>query len=272
MSVSYFRKQAKEMLYRDWIMHIGAFLTVFATSCALFTAALSVTFLAAQYTSSLVYPFVLSSALVFIVSLCVPLYYGLFVFEYNVVNTHKPDIKDVFYAFSSSQRYKRSFLTAFAIIWRFLVCFFVPLLFLSEIFLYTQGQSKYFIQIAVAGYDITYTYLCVLFVTSFIIAFSYFSRYFTAIYVVIEHENQPVSKCFFAAKIYNRKYISTFILLTFSYIPLAIFSVFTFGILFIIYTLPVMVIAYLCISSYVCCDTKAKEMVSDVIFETTQND
>lgn len=270
MSISCFKKQAKKLLYRDWITHIGAFFAVFVSTSALATAASTIMLLSLEYTNIIVYSLIFLSLLILLAALCIPLYYGLCVFEYNAVNTSKTDIKDIFYAFSTPERYRRSFLTAFSVIWRFLIVFSVPLLILGEIYLYLAGQSENFIQVAIGGYDITYTYLCVLLVIAFIISFLYFTRYFTAIYIVIECEEARVSECFFAAKIFNRKCLSTLILVALSYIPLAVISVLSFGILFIIYTLPVILITYFCICSHVCNDTKLSRIISDFVFDTNK--
>lgn len=270
LSVSCLKKQAKKLLYRDWITHIGAFFTVFVSTSALATVASTIMVLSLEYTNIFVYSLIFLSLLTLLAALCIPLYYGLFVFEYNAVNTDKTDIKDIFYAFSTPERYRRSFLTAFAVFWRFLVVFSVPLFIFSELYLYLAGESQNFIQVAIGGYDITYTYLCVLLAVAFVISFLYFTRYFTAIYIVIECEDARVSKCFFAAKIFNRKCLSTLILVTLSYIPLAVISVLTFGILFIIYTLPVILITYFCISSHVCNDSKLNRIITDFVFDTNK--
>ncbi len=265
-SISYFKKQAKKLLYDNWIQCIGAFFTVAVSLTAISLAASAFVTIAAICTNEIVSAVVITLSAILLATFTIPFMYGVFVFAYNTVGTGKSDIFDLFYAFSSLKRYLRSYSLFYSVIWRGLIVFFVPLAVSEELYLYTTGKSLILDPVSFLGTDITYTAICIVLVLAAMYSLAYYTRYFTAIYLVIDREDAPVSQCFFAANAYNYHMKSQMFVAMMAYLPLVAISILTFGLLFIIYTVPVIVFTFFLFASYRVSDKNHEISVCKEIF------
>ncbi len=265
-SISYFKKQAKKLLYDNWIQCIGAFFTVAVSLTAISLAASAFVTIAAICTNEIISTVVITLSAILLATFTIPFMYGVFVFAYNTVNTGKSDILDLFYAFSNLKRYLRSYSLFYSVLWRGLIVFFIPLAVSEELYLYTTGKSLILDPVSFLGTDITYTATCVVLVLASMYSLAYYTRYFTAIYLVIEREDSPVSQCFFAASVYNYSMKSQMFVAMMAYLPLVAVSLLTFGLLFIIYTAPVIVFTFFLFASYRVSDESHEISVCKEIF------
>lgn len=265
-SISYFKKKAKRLLYDNWLQCIGAFFTVAVSITAISLAASAFVTIAAVCTNRIVSTAVIILSSILLAAFPIPFVYGVFVFAYNTVNTGKSDVIDLFYAFSSLKRYLRSYSLFYAVIWRGVIVFLIPLALSEELYLYTSGKSTVLKPFSLLGNDLTYTAVCIGIVLAGMYCLAFYTRYFTAIYLVIEREDTPVSQCFFAANTYNYHMKSQMFVAMMAYLPLVAVSILTFGLLFIIYTLPVIVFTFFLFASYRVCDKKHEISVSKEIF------
>lgn len=252
-----FKKTSFGMLSKNRIIHIGALLSIGACITATYMLPASVLpVLYGRISDVLIYLlYVLYFTFSFLIS--VPFVYGLCVFEYNTVNGEKQNITDLFYAFSSMQLYNRSLLLAYSLFWRFLLVFAPALFTFYHLTIYNSGIYLYFKPISLFGLDFTYTFLCCVFVFFATIGFAIYSRFFTATYLVVEDEDMAVSKCFLFASVYNHGFKKKMFLTALSFIPLIIVSVITFGILFLLHTIPFILITFFNLAKYRC-DTSEK--------------
>ena len=254
------------LLYDNWIQCIGAFFTVAVSITAIFLAASAFVTISAICTNEIVSTAIIILSATLLATFTIPFMYGVFVFAYNTVNTGKSDILDLFYAFSSFKRYLRSYSLFYSVLWRGLIVFFVPLALSEELYLYTAGETTLLKPVAVLGNDLTYTAVCICIVLAVMYSLAYYTRYFTAIYLVIEREDAPVSQCFFAASVYNYRMKCQMFVAMMTYLPLVAASLLTFGLLFIIYTVPVIVFTFFLFALYRVSDKNHETSVCKKIF------
>ena len=236
--------------------HVAVFLGAMVCYFGVLFAGSAVLALSEAYVSPWVFTLMDNLLPILLVICTVPLVYGLGVFEYNAVHDAGADITDLFYAFSSGRRFQRSFLLFWSLLWRFFVIFALPLALTNEFTVYTYGESVWFYPVTVAGsYDLTYFLLVVLILLSYTFCSAVYARCFTAFYLAVAHEEQSVSRCFAAAQLVNHGRNRRFFRLICSFFPLILLSVLSFGILFVLYTLPVMLISCFSLAK-ACCNTE----------------
>ncbi len=252
-----FKKMSYGLLSKDRILHVGTIIAFGACFTALALLPGTVLPLLYQRISDVSIYLLDIFFFIFRILICIPLIYGLCVFEYNAVSGEKHSVKDLFYAYSSVQRYNRSLLLVYSLFWRFLLVFAPAIIFFYHFKLYSSGIYLYFKPVGLFGLDFTYSFLCSVFVFFCIIGFAIYSRYFTAIYLTVEYEDMYVSKCFLIAPVYNHGFKKKLFLTALSFLPGIILSIFTAGILLILHTLPMILLTFFNISKNLC-DTQIK--------------
>lgn len=244
------KKNAKQVLYSDLICHILAPLCVIACITGIEFAGYSLIYLSDNISYTLFS--VLSTAVsLMVVLVSIPLFYGLFVFYYNCANGARADLADIFYAFGSAYVYRRSFFLFFALLWRFAVCFSIPLIITGEFFMYINNMPSVFAKTNFYGYDLTYTLVCVSLFLFYFISAAIFSKYTLGIYISVRREGLPVSLCFIMAKSFGYIEGSLYFIMFATFLPLAVLSVLTFGIVFILYALPFITLALFMLSKHI---------------------
>ncbi len=253
------KKKARSRLYADLPTHIAAPLCVAVCVLGVLFAGSAVLSLTDMYRPMDMFLYNLFELIILAVALLltVPLLYGLYVYFYRSAVGKEARLTDLFRAFGSSSLFARSFCLFWAMLWRFVPYFAFPLFCLWETDAYRGGRSL-FVQTSVirGGIDLTGLELCVLCCLSATIAFSLYARHFCAVCLVITHEDAPVSACFAAGSFAVRCSASGihFMSLIGSFLPLIFASLLTFGILFVLYSLPYILLSLFTLSATLCRD------------------
>ena len=248
-SVSLIKKRARQILYKNWLTHIAAFFVFSVCVTAGYSAAASLLIIVGQYITDTLFSVFSAAITLLMVSVAIPLVYGMFVFEYGAVCKNEADIRNVFYSFGNSYLYRRSVLMFWGLFWRFILIFSPYILLYYEFMAYSTEEESIFYSFAYKGYDVTYFLLVCLLTVLFVLCTGIYSRYVTAIMLAVENEDIPIRLCFSLAGVYNHGRTSKFFLVIASFVPLFVISLLSFGILFFIYSVPVIVLSCFILAS-----------------------
>ena len=181
-----------------------------------------------------------------LLSLCVvvPICYGL-VYSYisSAEQNSKINLADLFYAFSDSNLLMRSYrLFLYALI-RLCVCFLPAIL--LEFFCENYYYSGIFgFESVLYEFDVVYFVIESLVVVFSLIAFVLSTKTILGVYVSIKREDKQIGECFFVARILCDGSKGELALCALSFVPLMVISFFTFGFLFVMYSMPYMLITF----------------------------
>lgn len=254
----FFKQKARRLLYRDWLSQVFAFLIAGAVYFGLMqfgyaAASAFMTLAENDYLGVLWF----SLFLVMSMAVMIPVVYGIFNFEINALKNERSCLSDMFFAFESSQMLMRSYKTALYAAWKSIV-YFLPSLALG-IFndaYYTQGIFG--AGVSVFGFDVIYLVLEAAYILLLMVGFILSSRVLVGIYVTVERPDEGVSNCFFTANMCCASSKREMAKLVFSFVPLFVLSLFSLGFLFVLYTIPYMLLCITLFSKYL----YTKEMVS----------
>lgn len=252
LTVSHSKKQAKQYFLASRVTHIVALLGIALCFFAVLFVATSFMALMEPYLSVEAYRAVEFVTVFLLLCTLIPLLYGLCVFEYNAANNQTASVTDLFYAFASPQLFCRSFSLFWALLWRGTLVFFVPAVLGGMIPDYLNGYYPDLIVNLGNGTDIGYTFLCIDVLIALTTAIAVFSRYATAAYLAVAHEDYSVSKCFAIAAYLNHGMNMQYVKMTLSFLPLALLSLCTLGILFAVYTAPLYLLSCFTLASSRC--------------------
>lgn len=243
------RKQARSRLYADLPTYIAAPFCVAVCVLGVLFAGSAVLSLADMYLYLDNVTYLLFELLILLVTVitAVPLLYGLCVLFQRSASGKSVRLTDLFYAFGSFSLFARSFCLFWAMLWRFLLCFAVSLFFLWEAEAYRGGYNLVtWTPIFWHDIDLTALALCSLCYLSAIFMLTQYASYFVSVRLAVLHEDQSVSKCFaaghFCVRCSGGK--KDFGDLSVSFWLLLLLSVLSCGILFVIYTLPYMLLSF----------------------------
>ena len=272
MTKKFFKENARKKLYSNWITHIAAFFTVGICTVGLYAVCESFLMLFSEFASDELLDFQYVFYVAFTVLMSIPLLYGICVFEYNSLNSDKPSIADIFYAFSSLHRFRRSYLLFYSLLWRAFLTFIVPALISYQIYLYKGGFSSVLENLIGAFSPVSYYTAIAFNAVIYVICAAFFARYFAAVYIIIDREDTPVSHCYLFARVCMYGCGRYFSAMLISFLPLLVVSVLTFGVLFIIYTLPVMLLSLFGLASYVYKKELAEQKISSSLISGAASD
>lgn len=251
------KKQAKWCFLANRVTHIAALLGITLCCFAVLFVATSFIALIEPYVSVEVCGAITFAAVFLLLCTFIPLSYGLCVFEYNAVNNLRASVTDLFYAFASPQLFCRAFALFWALLWRGALVFCIPSVLGSMIPNYLNGYYPELVLNFGNGWDLGYTFLCVDTLISLIVAIAVFSRYATAAYLVIPHEEYSVSKCFAIGAYLNHGMKARYVKMTLSFLPLTLLSLLTLGVLFVLYTAPLFLLSCFTLAHMRCETAKA---------------
>ena len=271
----YFKHCARKTLLSDWVNQICAF---FITGVCM--AGISYLGYAIQdllfnigVESEGIYLF---PALYMILSwfVIVPLMLGVFNFECRVVAGEEASVRDVFYAFSCERELSRAYKIFIGFILKSLPGFIPSIILWFFIYhLYPYGHLRPFI---VFETDIVYLALNAIFVLAVFIGIVYASKNLVGVYYAVKSDNEDVSACFIMGSVASHSSRFEITVLALSFLPLFAVSFFTFGFLFIVYTLPYFVLSFVYMSDYLynktCADKQAQEMFFQLFEDTLEYD
>lgn len=245
----FFKRAARRMLFSDWACQIFAFVVIGAFFVGVNHFGTSVGIILNELTQNIY----LSSFIIYLFSfvsfaLVVPMLYGVISFEINAVHSEKGMLTDLFCAFSSKECLVRSYSLFFHVFFRG-VLFFLPaiVVYCFRVFVYEKGM---FIDISVGGVDVVYFLINTLFVVALYLGFVLSSGTFAGIYITVNVQKLPVEDCFFKAKKTLRGSRFELAKISMSFLPLFVVSLFSIGFLFVMYTIPYVVITLVMYSKY----------------------
>ncbi len=247
----FIKRAARKMLFSEWLTQILAFLIVGSCFMAINNFGTSTAFIVKELTDNfLLLEIILFFFIFFAVMFTVPLLYGLVKFEINAISGEKGRLTDLFAAFSDFKSVIRSYLLFLQCFGRLILCFLPAIAAAAfEEFIY---DDIFLGQYIFCGVDVA-AFLCnTLFVILLYLGIVLFSGCFVAIYLSVERTDISVDECFHKARLYmrgNRPEVSKTAL---SFIPLFVVSLFSIGFLFVLYTLPYMLITLLMTAKYIC--------------------
>lgn len=262
LSAKELKNEAVKTVSREFIPHAGAFLLPAVCFLSFIYTGITLADMFYSLAGEAVFGLAVYVLLLFTVAMTVPLLYGYAVFLANCVKYGRSDFSDMFCAFSSSKLYFRSFKVFYSLLWRFLLTFAVPEILIIILVSYTSGGIEG--KISVAGYDLTYTLQVILIIVSVIAAFLVFGRFMLSVYIAVQHPEKPVSKCFFAAKIFRKNSRSIFSKLALSLIPLTLLGILTLGIA-LIYIIPLVFTAFFILAHRLYFDAETYERITNMI-------
>ena len=245
----FFKRAARNMLFSDWVCQIFAFIVVgaffigvnhFGTSAALIVGELTQNI----YLTGFVVCFFAFVAL----AMVIPLLYGLVCFEINAVSNQKGVLSDLFCAFSSGEKLMRSYSMFFGVFFR-CVLWYLPAIavYCFRTFVYEKGML---LSLSLGGIDVVYFLLNTLLVITLYLGFTLSIGVIVGIYLTVKMEDKRVEECFFLAKIVLYKNRFELSKLALSFLPIFVLSLFSIGFLFVMYTAPYMMIAFVMFSKY----------------------
>jgi len=247
----FIKRAARRMLFSEWITQILAFLIVGSCFIAINHFGTSTAFIVKELTDNLLLLEIILFFYVFFSTLfTVPLLYGLVQFEINAISGEKGNLTDLFTAFSDFKSIIRSYSMFLQCFGRLLLCFLPAIA--AVVFNEYIYDNIFLGQYIFCGIDVA-AFLCnTLFIILLYLGLVFFSASFVGVYLTVKRRDISVDECFHKARLYlrgNRQDISKTAL---SFIPLFVVSLFSIGFLFVLYTLPYMLITFLMTAKYIC--------------------
>lgn len=267
---SFFKRAARKLLFSDWVLQVLAFLIAGAFFVGVNQIGVCFESLALNLTGrpEPVY-FFGSLYSVLSLALTLPVMYGLVKFEINAIDG-KGDIADIFSVFSSLGNLARIYRLFFHAAARTVVCylpFIAAWAFLN--FIYYEGIFG--INLTVYSVDIFKLLLSALVAFMLYLGLLLSARYFVGIYLCALREDKSIKECFLVAA--NCNFMSKGELLgtLISFLPLCLLSMLTAGLLFILYTIPYMLITMIMVSKYVVDVEMYRKTTSSLMYENNIN-
>lgn len=247
----FFKRTARSILFSEWLSQIIAFLIVGAIYVGInqFGGCISSVILLVTENVRLSRVF---AVVFFVLSflLLIPIFYGIVKFESGAVENKKSRLSDLFFAFSSMETANRSygmFLNVAAkVLFRFLPA--ITLWVFDSIFYYDGifGYSLVFGNVDVLNFFIKSIFLVFLYLGTVLS-----SKYYFAFYIsTVRPEFEP-KDCFLLAKVCTHSVSHELAIITLGFIPLFVISLFSMGLLFILYTLPYVFLTYTVVCKYI---------------------
>ncbi len=246
----FFKKNAKKLLYSDWLSQIFAFLIVGSCFVGINSFGANLSLLVNSLTSSTkLYGVVYSVYFMLSFFFMIPLLLGLVNFEIDALKNGKGDLKTIFFAFESFDVLLECYRMCISLIGRALLCFSpaIALAVFAEVY---YERAIFGFELSLSGIDVVFFVLRSLVVILAYVGFVFFARFVPAVYIRILKPNLTSKQCFMASKVCMFENTAEFVKMVLSFLPLCIASLFSFGLLFVLYTFPYMLITFVLYSKY----------------------
>lgn len=247
----FFKRTARSILFSQWLPQIIAFLIVGAVYVGIsqfgMCLASIVSLVTDNYNLSRVFAvvyFVLSFLFL------VPIFYGLVKFEAYAVENKKSRLSDLFFAFSSMENANRAYGMFLCVALKVVLCFLPAIaLWIFDVVFYYDGVFGYSLNFG--NVDVFNFVLKSIFLVFLYLGMVLSSKYYFAVYIsVVRPEFEP-KDCFLLAKVCAHSVSHELAVITLSFVPLFVVSLFSMGLLFILYTLPYVFLTYTVVCKYV---------------------
>ena len=247
----FFKHTARKILLSEWLPQIIAFLVVGAIYVGVnqFGGCLSSVIILVTGNESLSRVFAVVY-FVFSFLLLVPLFYGVVKYEAGAVDNEKPRLSDLFFAFSSMENANRAYgmflSVALKILLRFLPA--IALWIFDSLFYYDGmfSRSLSFGNVDVINFVLKSVFLVFLYMGTVLS-----SKYYFAVYLSVMRPEFEPKDCFLLSKVCTHSMSHELAKITLGFIPIFVISLFSMGLLFILYTLPYVFLTYTVVCKYI---------------------
>ena len=245
----FFKRKAREVLYSGWVVLILAFLITacFNVGIRQLGASFQSLFFALGAPMNVVLFFDTVYLLLSVV-VTVPIVYGLFRFGNNICDG-KGNLTDLFSVFRSAAELNRVFTLFFVLVFKSILNF-VPFIASCVFLKFYYFDGIFGVSVALYGVDLIKLGITLVMLMLFYLGLSLSAKYIVAVYVSIVRDNIPVRDCFMIASNCNHVRSNEFAILALSFLPLFAASLFTAGLLFILFTLPYMLLCFVIMSRF----------------------
>ncbi len=245
----FFKRAARRMLFSDWTRQIVAFLVVFAFFIGVNYFGISASGVLYEIMeNAAVSTFVISFLLFASFAFAIPLFYGLLGFEINAISGKKTELSSIFSAFSDFDIVMRSYVLFFRMLFQCIFGFLPAIaLFCFKNYFYEGGMLG---ELTFAGIDVILFLINTLLILLLYLGIVLSANLFVGVYISIKREDMQVEECFYEAKKCIKGSRAELAKTALSFLPLFVVSLFTIGFLFVMYTIPYMVITLLMFSKY----------------------
>jgi len=267
---SFFKRAARKLLFSDWTVQVLAFLIAGAFFVGINQIGVCFETLVVSLTGR-TEPVYFFSSLYTVLSLAltIPVLYGLVKFEINAIDG-KGDIADMFSVFSSLGKLGRVYKLFFHAASRTVVCylpFIAAWTFLNLIYY----EGIFGIVLTVYSVDLFRLLLSALVGLMLYLGLLLSAKYFVGIYLCVLREDTPIKECFLVAANCNFMSKGELTGTLISFLPLCLLSLLTAGLLFILYTIPYMLITMVMVSKYIVDVEMYKKSTSALMYENNIN-
>ncbi len=246
----FFKSNAKNILYSSWINQIFVFFVLFAYLSGINSMKNAVSSLAYQITDSFAIPYVLMVLYMSLSLLLIfPLLYGVIKFEICCIEKKNVSVSVMFDTFSSVELLLRSYSVFLSFLLRVLPLYVLPF----ALGLYIDGgyyklllQNSYF----VGNVDVVYFLLNLVMFLLYLVSFVLTGKRFVGLYISVKREDLPVARCFQMGNLCSHSFSGEITMLNFTFVPLVVISMFSLGVLFVIYTLPYILLTFTGMSDF----------------------
>ena len=267
-----FKADARKILYKDWLVHIFVHMIVLVCFTGIVSLGTQLTLLSYsfgldEFRSSLFLAFYDVAALFMTVPLC----YGVLYFEMQYSDGKKPKPLDVFDGFSSVKKLLFSYELFFSLLFRVLPCF-VPAVAMYVYMQYFYVEGTFVPLVDIAGVDEIFFLQSVAFVILVFLGFALSVKYFVGVYVAIKRQDMPIREAFYTGSVCCHNCNMSIAGFFLSFGPLFVVSLFTAGILFVLYTIPYFVISFMNMAKYLYDKEMTEENIKNIIYNFRTGD
>lgn len=246
----FFKKNAKKLIYADWLSQIFVFAVLFVSFAGLNSIYSGIVTLCLDITKNSLVSFLLSVLYVFLTFVfMIPLLYGTIHFEILAFEEKKPMVSNVFDAFSGTSILVRTYKTFLSFLIRvipeFLVVFLLSKFIGSDIY-----YELFRMDFMVGNIDVVYLSFNVVLLVFVFLAFAFSGKHLVGLFFAVKNEDMPVGQCFKMARNACFGFTTELFLMMFSFVPLIVVSLFTMGVGFIIYTIPYLLLTFAGMSKF----------------------
>ncbi len=259
----YFKKNARGIIYSDWLSQIFVFAAVMVSVAGLNSIYGGLMTLAYNVANNDMFSYMISVFYTFLTfAFVLPLVYGVIHFEILAFENKKPSVSRVFDAFANTEKLTRTYKTFLSFVLR-IIPVFIPVFLLSG---FIQSPLYYSIlktEYTVGNIDVVYLSFNIVLLIFVFLSLSFTGKHIVGLFIAVKNQEQSVGECFRLGKNVCSGYTAELCLMTFSFVPLIVVSMFTLGIMFIVYTLPYILLTFSGMTEFLyskyMCKQKARE-------------
>lgn len=240
----YIKRAAKQILFSDWLGQILAFFIVGAVFTGIIHFGANGMLLVEQFFENEVVSGLLFLPYCFLAAaVIVPMFYGLVEYEINAAEKGKGELKDIFQVFSSVSCMTRAYKLFAYLVFKTFLCF-LPAVF-AYVLLFAQGEDTFSLN-SFVWHNINYANLFIetLFVICLFFGAVLSCKYFMGVFICVIKPELKIKDAFFAAKMCCHTNKFGMAKLMFSFLPLLWVSLYTAGLLFVLYSFPYILITF----------------------------